>query len=387
MIAYTAKSLYTPLERVDKPLLLVEDGAIAEIWSLHSKPAPQSARLIDFGDAVLTPGFLDVHIHGGGGHDVMEPDAAALPIIQKLLAKHGVTSYLPTTVTASIDHTCKALDRLATAIEQAEQQEDRNGTQPLGVHLEGPFISHVRPGVHPPEDLRKPTLEAFEKLWQAARGHIRVMTIAPELDGALEVIAEAEKRGVCVSMGHSDATISAARAGVKAGVRHVTHVFNAMRPLDHREPGILGEALTNNHLTTEVIADGIHLDPVAVKLVLQNKGLDGTVFITDATAGTDMPDGRYHLGTFEFEVKEGRCLANGKLAGSVLTMDQAVRNAMQFANLNLQQALRPATLNPAKVGGVDRGMLKAGAKADFLVMSDSGEVRKTYIAGKEMQSA
>src|SRR5689334_22244211 len=134
MIAYTAKSLYTPLAQIDKPLLLVDDRAIAEIWSLHSKPAPQSTRLIDLGDAVLTPGFMDVHIHGGGGHDVMESEAAALPIIQRLLAKHGVTSYLPTTVTASIDHTCKALDRLATAIEQAEQQ-DWNGAQPLGVHL------------------------------------------------------------------------------------------------------------------------------------------------------------------------------------------------------------------------------------------------------------
>ena len=210
------------------------------------------------------------------------------------------------------------------------------------------------------------------------------MTIAPELDGATEVIAEATKLGVQASMGHSDANLAEARAGFAAGARHVTHVFNAMRPLEHRDPGILGEALTNSQLTVEVIADGIHLDPVIVKLVFQSKGLDGVVLITDATAGTDMPDGRYRLGTFEFEVKDGKCLSDGKLAGSILTMDRAVRNAMRFSGLDLQQALRAATLNPAKVAGVDRGILEAGAQADFLVMNHAGEIQKAILRGVEI---
>jgi N-acetylglucosamine-6-phosphate deacetylase len=384
VIAFTAKSLYTPLERVERPLVLVDGRSIVEIASRSSKAVPPNTPLTDYGDdAVLVPGFLDIHIHGGGGHDVMESDASALPLIQKTLARHGVTSYLPTTVTAPMETTLASLDRLATAIEKSGG-DGTVGAQPLGIHLEGPFLSHVRRGVHPPSDLLKPTVKIFNQLWEASCGHIRIMTIAPELDGAPEVIAEAAKRGVCVSMGHSDANLAQARGGFAAGARHVTHIFNAMRPLEHRDPGILGEALTNSRLTVEVIADGIHLDPVIVQLVFQAKGLDGAVLITDGTAGTDMPDGRYRLGTFEFEVKDGRCLSNGKLAGSILTMDRAVRNAMQFAGLDLQQALRAATLNPAKVAGMDRGVLKAGAQADFLVMNRAGEIQKTILRGVEI---
>jgi|SRR6185312_1753713 len=383
MIAFAAKSLYTPLEHIEWPLVLVEGRNIVEIASRSSRAAPASALLIDYGDAVLVPGFFDIHIHGGGGHDVMESDASALPVIQKTLARHGVASYLPTTVTAPVETTLTALGRLATAIEKFEVN-GAAGARPLGIHLEGPFLSHVRRGVHPPSDLLMPTVKIFNQLWEASRGQIRVMTIAPELDGAPEVISEATKRGVCVSMGHSNATLAQTRAGVTSGARHVTHIFNAMRPLDHRDPGILGETLTNPQLTAEVIADGIHLDPAIVKLVFQTKGLDGTVLITDATAGTDMPDGRYRLGTFEFEVKDGRCLANGKLAGSILTMDRAVRNAMQFTGLDLQQALRAATLNPAKVAGVDCGVLKAGAQADFLVVNGAGEIQKTILRGAEI---
>ena len=383
MIAFTAKSLYTPLEHIDRPLLFVEGRKIVEIASRSSKAAPANTLLTDYGAAVLVPGFFDIHIHGGGGHDVMEPDASALLPIQNTLAKHGVTSYLPTTVTAPMEATLASLDRLATAIEKFEGG-GTVGAQPLGIHLEGPFLSHVRRGVHPQSNLLSPTVKTFNQLWEASRGHIRIMTIAPELDGAPEVIAEATKRGVRVSMGHSDANLTEARAGFTAGARHITHVFNAMRPLEHRDPGILGEALTNSQVTVEVIADGIHLDPVIVQLVFQTKGLDGVVLITDATAGTDMPDGRYRLGTFEFEVKDGRCLSNGKLAGSILTMDRAVRNAMQFAGLDLEQALRAATLNPAKVAGMDRGVLKAGALANFLVMNRSGEIQKTILRGAEI---
>ncbi len=227
-----------------------------------------------------------------------------------------------------------------------------------------------------------PSLAAFDRFWQAARGHIRVMTIAPELPGALEVIAAAAARGVCVSLGHSDADLGAARAGVDAGARHATHTFNAMRPLEHRDPGILGEVLTDSRLSADIIADGIHLDPVIVQLFLKAKGPEAAVLITDATAATGMPDGRYRLGSLEVEVKDGRCMAGGRLAGSVLTMDRAVRNVMQFAQWDLQHAVRLATVNPARVAGVKNGgSLQAGAPADLLVLSPSGEVRARMIRG------
>jgi N-acetylglucosamine-6-phosphate deacetylase len=385
MIAFTANCLYTPLERVNQPLLLVEDHVIADVTSTASREIPAGIPVVDFGDAVLAPGFVDVHIHGGAGHDVMSADASGLSAVEQLLSHHGVTSYFPTTVTVPLDQLCATLEHLADAIERASMDNGsrRRRAQPLGIHLEGPFLSHVRRGAHPLENLLPPTVETFNRLWQAARGHIRILTIAPELDGALEVIAEAARRGVCVSIGHSDANLKSASAGVAAGARHATHTFNAMRPLDHREPGIVGEVLTDPQLSADIVVDGIHLDPMIVRLFLKSKGPDKSVLITDAISATGMPDGHYRLGTFEVEVKNGRCLVDGKLAGSVLTMDRAVRNVMQFAHWDLQQTLRLATLNPARVAGLaNRGKLATGAEADFIVLSPSGEVRKTIIHGE-----
>jgi N-acetylglucosamine-6-phosphate deacetylase len=385
MIAFTANCLYTPLERVDQPLLVVDDHVILDLASRALREIPAGVRVMDFGDAILAPGFVDIHIHGAAGHDVMVADVSQLSAVEQLLSRHGVTSYFPTTVTVPLDQICSALEHLADAIETASlgHGSRRGRAQPLGIHLEGPFLSHVRRGAHPPEDLLPPTLETFNRLWQAARGHIRIMTIAPELDGALEVISEATRRGVCVSLGHSDADLKSASAGVAAGARHATHTFNAMRPLDHREPGIVGEVLTDPWLSADIIADGIHLDPAIVRLFLQSKGPDQAVLITDAISATGMPDGRYRLGTFEVEVKNGRCLVDGKLAGSVLTMDRAVRNVMEFAHWDLQQTVRLATLNPARVAGLtNRGKLAAGAEADFVVLSPSGEVRNTIIRGE-----
>jgi len=387
MIALTATALFTPLDRIEQPLLLVEDGAIVEVTSRARRELPRNGRVLDFGDGILAPGFIDIHIHGGGGRDVMEAGGDALPPVERLLAAHGVTSYFPTTVTAPLDATLSALARLADAIEAADRSPHgaESGSlraRPLGIHLEGPFISHQRRGVHPPENLLTPSVPAFDRFWQAARGHIRVLTIAPELPGAIEVIAAAAARGVCVSLGHSDAELNAARAGVAAGARHATHTFNAMRPLDHRDPGILAEVLTDARLSADIIADGIHLDPVIVQLFLKAKGPDAAVLITDATAATGMPDGRYRLGSLDVEVKDGRCLAGGKLAGSVLTMDRAVCNVMQFAQWDLQQAVRLATLNAARVAGVKQGgVLEAGAPADLVVLSPNGEVRSAMVRG------
>jgi N-acetylglucosamine-6-phosphate deacetylase len=384
--ALTAAALFTPSDRVELPLLILKEGKIVEVTSRASRDLPGGAQLMDFGDAVLAPAFLDMHIHGSAGYDVMDAKSEALPAVEELLARHGVASYCPTTVTAPVDVILAALDRLASAIEGAEKDGSAGKdlrARPLGIHLEGPFISHARRGVHPPEHLLRPSLETFRRFWQAARGHIKVITIAPELEGAAEVIAEAARLKICVSLGHSDASLESTRTAVGAGARHATHTFNAMRPLNHRDPGILAEVLTDPQLTADIIADGVHLDPSIVKLFLHAKGLNGSVLITDATAATGMPDGKYHLGSFEVEVKNGVCLADGKLAGSVLTMDRAVQNIMKFAAWNLQRALRPATLNPARVLGISkqRGTLVPGAEADIVVLSPKGEVRKTIIRG------
>jgi N-acetylglucosamine-6-phosphate deacetylase len=393
MLAFTAGELLTPTAAVEHPLLLVEHGRVLEVPTRNSRQLPAGVSLSDFGDQVIAPGYVDIHIHGSAGFDVMDDTSDALPAIEKLLARHGVTSYFPTTVTAPMDKTLRALERLAHAIEERERKNNsENGKPralPLGIHLEGPFISHARRGVHPPEDLLAPTLPLFERFWQSARGRIRMMTIAPELDGAPEVIAEAASRGVCVSLGHSDADFATAERGITAGARHATHTFNAMRPLDHstldhRSPGILGAVLTDGRISADIIADGVHLDPAIVKLLANAKGLKQTVLITDAISATGMPEGRYRLGSFEVDVRDGKCMIGGKLAGSVLTMDRAVRNLARFAEWDLAQAVAAASQNPARVARIaNKGVLTVGADADFVVLNAEGEVLRTFIGGVE----
>ncbi len=390
MIVLSANLLYTPQHEIQNPLVFIEDGLITDVSSRAQREIPKNATesdlTRDFADAILAPGFVDIHMHGGAGLDVMRASAAELPRLNKFLTTHGVTGYFPTTVAAPLDQTCAALGRFADVIEAAQASRGNNGDAvqafPLGIHMEGPFLSHKRRGVHPAENLLEPTLEIFEQLWQAARGHVSMMTIAPELPGALEVIAEATRRKVCVSIGHSDAVIKAARAGVQAGARHATHTFNAMRPLDHRDPGIVGEVLTDGQLTADIIADGIHVAPEVVQLFLQAKGKENSVLITDAISATGMPDGTYQLGPIQVSVKQGRCTMDGKLAGSVLTMDRAVRNVTRFAGWSLQDAVQAATLNPARAVGLKQcGVVAPGAEANLVLMTPAGEVMKTMVRG------
>jgi len=394
MLAFTAGRLLTPTDAVEHPLLLVEQGRVLEISARRGRQAPAGVSVSDFGDGVMAPGYVDLHIHGSAGYDVMDDSAEALPAIEQLLARHGVTSYFPTTVSAPMDTTLRALERLADAIENREQNNNKKDdvkgrSLPLGIHLEGPFISHVRRGVHPHENLLAPKLSTFEQFWHAARGRIRMMTIAPELEDAPEVIAEAARRGVCVSLGHSDADFEAAGRGIAAGARHATHTFNAMRPLhhrtaDHRSPGILGAVLTDRRVSADIIADGVHLDPAIVKLFAAAKGPERTVLITDAVSATGMPDGRYRLGSFEVDVRDGKCMADGKLAGSILTMDRAVRNLARFAEWDLPQAIAAASRNPARAARIaNKGVLTVGADADFVVLSREGEVLRTFVGGVE----
>src|SRR5271168_2156969 len=221
MIVLVANRLYTPQEEIKDPLLFIEDGLISAVSSRAQQEIPKNATVIDLAkdglaDSILAPGFVDIHMHGGAGLDVMRAAPGELPHLNRFLTTHGVTGYFPTTVAAPLDQTCASLERLADAIEAAQSFHSGTGAvqaRPLGIHLEGPFLSHLRRGVHPPEYLVEPTLQVFDRLWQAARGHVRMMTIAPELPGALEVIAEAARRNVLVSIGHSDAELEAARAG------------------------------------------------------------------------------------------------------------------------------------------------------------------------------
>ena len=380
-----ARQLLTPLERIDNAALLIEDGMIAAVGPRAAVTVPLKGLVVDFGDAILAPGLIDIHIHGGAGHDVMEGSDETLAAVERMMAQHGVTSYCPTTITAPLDQTLRALEALGKAVQRAESNghSDPPRARPLGVHLEGPFLSHARRGVHSSLYLQAPSMEIFNQMWDAAAGHVRVLTIAPELEGALDLIGDASRRGVCVSIGHSNATLAQALAGIQAGARHATHSFNAMRRFDHRDPGLLGSVLTDRSLTADIIVDGLHVQPVVVDLFMRAKGIDAAVLITDGISATSMPDGSYRLGLFEVQVRGGRCESFGKLAGSVLTLDRAIQNTMKFARLSFQDSLRMATLNPARVLGIAhrKGILRAGADADIAVFSPDCEVMKTIVGG------
>ncbi len=377
----TAGHLITPEKWIESPVVTVDEGTIVDVQPRSSMETPAGARKLDFPDLILAPGFIDIHIHGGAGHDVMESDESGRARFEAQLVKHGVTAYLPTTVTAPEDRILQALEFLGKAVQNGG---GRGRAHPLGIHLEGPFISHAKRGVHPPANLVQPSPGALERFWQASQGTIRAMTIAPELPGAAETIRHARTLGVHSSLGHSNATYAEAQIGIAAGADHATHTFNAMRPLDHRDPGILGAVLENDGLSADIIADGIHVDPSIVRLFLRAKGNDKAVLITDAISATGMPDGAYKLGDFEVQVKDGRCESEGKLAGSVLTLDRAVRNVMSFVDWRLDQAVKLVTLNPARLLGItdQRGIVAPGRRADLAVLNAEGQVVQTIIAGE-----
>jgi N-acetylglucosamine-6-phosphate deacetylase len=377
----TAERLWDGTSLHKHPLILIEDGKIDSIASRETTQLPAGARVLDFPGATLGPAFFDVHIHGAAGHDVMEATPQALDTMGTFLASRGTSTYLATTVTASLDATLRALDGIANEIAKLPPP---GRARPLGIHLEGPFLSHEKRGVQPPEYLLAPSIATFDRLIDAAHGHVRLMTLAPELPGASELAAHATSRGVRVSMGHSNATAAEARTAIAAGAVSATHTFNAMRPLDHREPGILGTVLTNDDLYAELICDGVHTDPEIVRLWWRAKGPERAILVTDAMAAAGMPEGEYQLGGFPVQVKDGRATARGVLAGSVLTLDRALANFIQFTGASIDQALRLLSSNPAAMTGLAHraGTLAPGRSANLVAIDATGKLVGSIVGGQ-----
>lgn len=370
---FTARKLWDGRQLLDDPMVMVEDGCIAAIAASNAADTPEGARLQAFPEAILSAAFFDVHIHGAAGHDVMEATPGALTAIGSFLASRGTAAYLATTVTAPVDKTLRSLAGLAKLI--ANKPSD-GMAWPIGIHLEGPFLSHAKRGVHPPELLLDPDINLFDRMFEAAEGNIRLMTLAPELPGAAEFAAHAVAKGVRVSVGHSDATLAQTRAVIAAGATSATHTYNAMRALNHQEPGILGAALTTDALYAELICDGIHNTPEMVKLWWRSKGPERALLITDAMSATGMPDGTYQLGGFDVEVAKGRAMARGVLAGSVLTLDRALSNFVAFTGATVADGLRLMTANPAAMTGFqDRaGSLTVGSAANLVAVDTAGRL-------------
>jgi N-acetylglucosamine-6-phosphate deacetylase len=377
-----AEKLWNGTSLIPHPIVAIEDGKIASIRSRDAGESTGSGTVLDYPGATLAPAFFDVHIHGAAGHDVMEATPDALLAVGSFLASRGTGSFLATTVTAPIDATLRALSGLAKLVAQPPD-DVKNKAWPIGIHLEGPFLSHAKKGVQPAEHLLAPNIETFDRFFDAAEGHIRLMTMAPELPGAVELAAHATARGVRVSLGHSDATAAETRAVIAVGAASATHTFNAMRPLDHREPGILGTVLTTDSLFAEIICDGIHSAPELVKLWWRAKGPERAILVTDAMSAAGMPDGEYQLGGFAVQVANGRAMARGVLAGSVLTLDRALTNFLEFTGAKLEDGLRLLTANPATMTGfLDKaGTLEVGQKANLVAVDRAGKLVASFVNG------
>ena len=378
----TADRLIAPEEIIEKPIVVIEDGVISTIVSRTQKEIP-AGRRFDFAGCTLVPAYFDVHIHGSAGHDVMEGTAEAFAAVGGFLARHGVGAYLPTTVTMPIDATLKSLEGMTRFVDSEDY-----GARPLGIHIEGPFLSPHKKGAHPARLLQRPSVELFDRMWEASAGKIRLMTIAPELPNALEVIARAVSLGVRVSLGHSDADSCAAKAGVRAGAVSATHTYNAMRNFDHKASGLVGEVLTNEDLFAELICDGFHVDPAAVKIYWKCKGPERAILITDAMIAAGMPDGNYKLGELDVRVKDGKCILDeNTLAGSTLTLDRGVKNFVEFTGASIDEVSRLASRNPARMTGFESqaGSLAVGRAADITVLSAKNEVVETILRGEPLQ--
>jgi N-acetylglucosamine-6-phosphate deacetylase len=343
---------------------------------------PPDDELIEFGGSWILPGFIDTHVHGGGGAQCNTSDPGELSLLARVHARHGTTALLASTVSAPIDQLTECLRVIARVVARGPQPGE---AAILGAHLEGPFISRERPGAMDATSFRDPDPEQLERLLEA--GPVRWMTIAPELPGALALIAGLRSHGVIASIGHSDATEQQAREAVAAGASAATHTFNAMRPLHHREPGVLGAVLDLDAVSCELICDGVHVAPAALRLAYRAKGPDRVRLVTDAMAAAGMPDGEYLLGGVEVRVKHGRAVLAASpetIAGSTLTMDGALRGAVAHLGVGVEEAAQMAATNPARMLGIgDRtGALAPGLAANLVILSeDTLEVQATMIAG------
>ncbi|MFI8714792.1 N-acetylglucosamine-6-phosphate deacetylase [Brevibacillus brevis] len=363
-------------------LVVVGNGTITYAGKADEYGKALPDHVVTAEDGWICPGFVDMHMHGIDGYDTMDGTPESLQAISTALARHGVTSFLATTMTAPYAQLEQVLVNIAE-----NSKEGLLGAQAIGIHLEGPWINPRYKGAQKEENIAIPKLDAVQKLYGLSEGLIKVVTIAPEQPEALEAIAWLKERDVIVSAGHTGATFAQATEAVDAGVRHFTHCFNAMTGLHHREPGVVGAAMYHEQLSTELIADGIHVHPAVMKILYRVKTAERLALVSDSMRAAAMGEGTYDLGGQEVHVHDNQAkLADGTLAGSILTLNRAVGNMVTLSGVSLPDAVEMASLTPASILGFGerKGRLAAGYDADITVLNTQFDVTMTFVAGKEV---
>ena len=379
MLVVDAGTVRSPSEAFSPGRVVVRNGRVDAVGLLSDIRRPEKAEYLDALQFQIVPGFIDPHIHGNGGVDVMDATFASLNTISKSLASHGTTAFLPTTVSAPPEILGGTLDRLSPLLDESFE-----GAKPIGIHLEGPFISGQKRGTHLVSNVQLPDQTLLADWIHRARGTLKLITMAPELDGARAAARFARASGVAVAMGHSNASFDEAIAASDDGTHYAVHTFNAMRAFSHRDSGIVGAVLGDDRIFAEIIADGIHVHHEVVRIFARSKGRDRILLVTDAISATGMPDGRYQLGTEKVDVKAGVCRDDeGRLAGSTLTQDTALRNFVAYSGMRMEDALFGLTLNPARALKIEgRGCIETGAYADLVMLDDAMRVVKTFSEGR-----
>jgi N-acetylglucosamine-6-phosphate deacetylase len=367
------------LDKIEQGSILIEHGKIKEINP--SKCCDED--ILDANGLYISPGFIDVHIHGAGGYDTMDGTSQAINTIAKTIIKHGTTAFTPTTMTVSIEDIRKSLNAI-----KISKNTNSNGAHVLGAHLEGPFVSQKAIGAQNPKHLLSPSISAYKDIVKDYEDIIISITLAPEVDGAKELIKYLSDIGVICSLGHTNATYEEMIDAIKCGASHSTHLYNTMTPLNHRNPGAVG-AIFDSNITTETISDGIHISYPALRIAYKQKGTDNVLLISDAMMACCMPNGEYSLGGQKVLVNDDEArLENGALAGSVLTLDKSVRNVYKNSNLPLHEIVKMASYNGAKHCKVNnhKGQIKEGFDADLILFDDNINIKKVFVLGEEVYS-
>jgi len=335
------------------------------------------------GNDYILPGFVDLQVNGSHGIDVMNASPDEIAALSRHLAREGATAWMPTAVTAPIEKIAQVHESIANACENS-RQSSANSAAILGMHLEGPFISPLRLGAHPTLNL-EPRGDAFERV--LAMRALRLITLAPELPGGIEAIQRLAARDVVVSIGHTNATLDEANAGIAAGARMFTHLFNAMRPLNHRDPGVIAAALAPSPAFAAIISDAIHVHPAMLRLAVAARGKDGIILVTDKVALAQTTGIEKNVGRARAAIRDGAArLADGTLAGSIISMLDGVRVMIEKAGVSIGDAAVMAATNPARlVGANDRGRIDVGARADLIVLSPALELKSVHIGGRKIE--